>query len=487
MAEGLALSPSNPGIELNATAVYGCLSHENYPTTFITQTVRTLLGHAPEQFTEDPGFRTSLIHPEDEPRVRAALSRVLHTGCQVEEYRIKRKDRRYTWVRDEMRLASPSSESPAHIVGTVTELSHPEPSLKPVSGNFALPGIPGVPLAAEYGGSFEVLAESSSMMIWSSNLSGGFEYVSKGWLAFSGHVPEQEHGEGWLELVHPEDRGPCLNAFGEAAKAGNAFELEFRLLRYDGRYRWVVIRGVPRFHPGNGQYIGHIGYCIDITHYRTQSDELRASLLEKEVLIKEVHHRVKNNLQVVCSILSLQAASATEPWTLQLFREAEQRVMSIALIHEQLYMSENLALLDLGDYLRRVANHLMQCYRRELGEVTIRVDSDSILLPIDIAQPCGLIVHELVSNALKYAFPNRREGEVLVRICREESNLILMTVRDTGIGLPDDFDISKTDTLGLQIVGALTQQLGGTLKLYKKPMTAIDISFTVKDPSKKGE
>jgi PAS domain S-box-containing protein len=325
------------------------------------------------------------------------------------------------------------------------------------------------------------------MMIWSSNLSGGFEYVSKGWLAFSGHVPEQERGEGWLELVHPDDRGPCVTAFGEAANAGTTFELEFRLLRYDGRYRWVVIRGVPRFHGRNGLYIGHIGYCIDITNYRNQSDELRASLLEKEVLIKEVHHRVKNNLQVVCSILSLQAASASEPWTLQLFREAEQRVMSIALIHEQLYMSENLALLDLGSYLRRVTNHLLQCYRRELGDVKIRVDSDSILLPIDVAQPCGLIVHELVSNALKYAFPDRRSGEILVKTCHGPNNVVLLTVADTGVGIPENFDIEKTETLGLQIVGALTKQLGGSFQLSTKPITAIDISFTVKEAPQKGD
>ncbi|MGD1095365.1 MAG: PAS domain-containing protein [Bryobacteraceae bacterium] len=478
MGQTLTPPSSNAAVELNATAVYGCLSCKDYPTTFVTQTIRTVLGYSQEQFMQDPEFRINLVHPEDGPRVRAALSRVTLSGCQVEEYRVKRRDRRYTWVRDEMRLASPSSEAPAHIVGSMTELSHP---------GSPLPNISGEALAAEYGGPFEVLAESSSMMIWSSNLSGGLEYVSKGWLAFSGHVPEQEHGEGWLELVHPEDRGPCVTAFGEAAKAGTTFELEFRLLRYDGRYRWVVIRGVPRFHGRNGLYIGHIGYCIDITNYRNQSDELRASLLEKEVLIKEVHHRVKNNLQVVCSILSLQAASASEPWTLQLFREAEQRVMSIALIHEQLYMSENLALLDLGSYLRRVTNHLLQCYRRELGDVKIQVDSDSILLPIDIAQPCGLIVHELVSNSLKYAFPDRRAGEILVKTCHGANNVVLLTVADTGVGLPEKFDIEKTETLGLQIVGALTKQLGGSFKLSTKPITAIDISFTVKEPPQKGE
>ena len=259
------------GIELTATAVYGCSPSGLYPTTFITGTVQNLLGHAPDEFLQDAQFRTQLIHPADAPRVLAALSRVGATGCQVEEYRLRRKDQRYVWFRDEMRAAGAD-----HIIGCLTEIT-PSPD------------------------------------------------------------------------------------------------------------------------------------------YRRQAEELRASLMEKEVLIKEIHHRVKNNLQVVCSILSLQASSTNEPWTLQMFREAEQRVMTIALIHEQLYTSDNLARLALGDYLRRVANHLRQCYR-ELGDVNVTVECDSIQVPLDIAQPCGLIVHELVSNALKYAFPNGSPGEVIVKV-----------------------------------------------------------------------
>src|SRR5271168_3180664 len=113
MGQTLTVSPSNSDIELNATAVYGCLSHQNYPTTFVTQTIKNVLGFSPEQFTQDPDFRINLVHPEDEPRVRAALSRVTLSGCQVEEYRVKRRDRRYVWVRDEMRLVSTPSAVPA--------------------------------------------------------------------------------------------------------------------------------------------------------------------------------------------------------------------------------------------------------------------------------------------------------------------------------------------------------------------------------------
>ncbi len=327
------------GIELTATAVYGCSRTVDFPTTFITENVQNLLGHAPDDFLRDSQFRTQLIHPADTERVLAALSRVGAARCQVEEYRLRRKDQRYVWFRDEMRAAGAGQ-----IIGCLTEITQAGAQIPP--------------------------------------------------------------------------------------------------------------------------------------DYRRQADELRVSLTEKEVLIKEIHHRVKNNLQVVCSILSLQASSTNEPWTLQMFREAEQRVMTIALIHEQLYTSDNLALLALGDYLRRVANHLRQCYR-ELESVTVTVECDSILLPLDIAQPCGLIVHELVSNSLKYAFLDGRPGEVAVKVTRDQNNQVLMTVTDTGVGLPHDLEIEKTDTLGLQLVGALARQLGGTLQISKKP-AVIQISFACK-------
>jgi two-component sensor histidine kinase len=184
---------------------------------------------------------------------------------------------------------------------------------------------------------------------------------------------------------------------------------------------------------------------------------------------------VKNNLQVISSLLNLQAAGVADPHALEQLRESQNRIRSMALIHERLYQSNNLARIDFGEYVRSLVGFLARSYG--VPEVRVDVCIDNISLPVNTAIPCGLIVNELVSNALKYAFPGGRAGEVIIRLDLASKRSAIMTVADNGVGLPRDLDFRNTTTLGLQLVNTLTKQLNGEIGLIRDRGTAYSITF----------
>jgi PAS domain S-box-containing protein len=207
-------------------------------------------------------------------------------------------------------------------------------------------------------------------------------------------------------------------------------------------------------------------------------EELKASLREKEALLQEIHHRVKNNLQVICSLLNLQSRSIEDQDTLQMFKESQDRVRSMALIHEKLYRSEDMARVDFGDYLRNLTSHLVRSYRDGSNRVRLTISADGIPLTIEKAVPCGLITNELISNALKHAFPDGRAGEIHVDFRAEGDQRLTLSVADNGVGLPADMDFNAAETLGLQLIRVLTSQLGGTAELQSSPDSGTKASIT---------
>ncbi|HIK10553.1 MAG TPA: PAS domain S-box protein [Oscillatoriaceae cyanobacterium M33_DOE_052] len=216
-----------------------------------------------------------------------------------------------------------------------------------------------------------------------------------------------------------------------------------------------------------------------------------ASLREKEVLLKEIHHRVKNNLQVISSLLKMQSRYLQDPHLLDMFQDSQNRIRSMALIHEKLYQSPDLARIDLGDYLRQLTSHLLRSYSalgeprggeepRGGGQPQIRIELNvpAIFLSIDVATPCGLIVCELVSNALKYAFPEGGGGEILVAVSRNDADELILRVADTGVGLPPDMDWNQTASLGLRLVRTLATQLGADVTCNTNSGTVFELKFT---------
>jgi two-component sensor histidine kinase len=220
------------------------------------------------------------------------------------------------------------------------------------------------------------------------------------------------------------------------------------------------------------------GVLFDITARKQAEEQLRTSLHEKEMLLKEIHHRVKNNMQVISSLLNLQSGYISDAQALEIFQDSQNRVRSMALIHEKLYRSKNLAEIDLGEYVNDLVTHLFRSYKADGKGITLKVQAEDVHLGIDMAVPCGLIINELISNALKHAFPNGRQGEILVELQKNQQQVSLH-VSDNGIGFPADLDFQNTGSLGLQLVNTLVGQLDGTIELQNGSGTAFKISFAL--------
>ncbi|MBW4674081.1 MAG: PAS domain S-box protein [Desmonostoc geniculatum HA4340-LM1] len=206
--------------------------------------------------------------------------------------------------------------------------------------------------------------------------------------------------------------------------------------------------------------------------------KLRSALAEKEVLLKEVHHRVKNNLQIVSSLLQLQSHTLKDPEVIKVLRESQNRIESISLIHKNLYTSANIGKIDVGDYIHNLAASLLISYQIVPGKIALKTNIDSVSLNIDQAIACGLVINELISNALKHAFPNQQAGTINIGL-RNLDNSIEMIIQDNGIGLPDNLDWRNTASLGLSLVYDLvTEQLEGEITLERNRGTVFKIQFT---------
>ncbi len=215
----------------------------------------------------------------------------------------------------------------------------------------------------------------------------------------------------------------------------------------------------------------------EITERKQSEEKIRASLKEKEVLLKEIHHRVKNNLQIISSLLYLQATRTEHAGAVSALRESRNRIKSMALIHERLYASPDLASVDMGKYTRSLVSDLKQSHMAEDGLIRLRLNLEDIPLGITEAIPSGVIINELVSNALKHAFPKGREGEITIRLHRAGARQITLTVADNGIGFPEHLDFRKSPSLGLTLINSLVEQLDGTMQLDRKNGTAFTITF----------
>jgi two-component sensor histidine kinase len=209
------------------------------------------------------------------------------------------------------------------------------------------------------------------------------------------------------------------------------------------------------------------------------NSQLADSLHEKEILLKEIHHRVKNNLQIISSLLNLQTQVVDDPGARSALRDSQMRVRSMALIHEKLYQSENLSLIDLGSYIRSLSNNLLQSYRKETGSIDLLIHAEEIVTGIDNVVPIGLILNELISNSLKHAFPDEQDGEIEIVLQRAPGENVLLRYSDTGIGLPEDFDIQSSQSLGMRLVFSLARQLNGEIKLVNQAGVKFELCFPI--------
>jgi PAS domain S-box-containing protein len=224
-----------------------------------------------------------------------------------------------------------------------------------------------------------------------------------------------------------------------------------------------------------------LGIFRDITEHKRVEEQIRASLKEKEVLLQEIHHRVKNNMQIISSLLNLQAGYIEDKKYLDMFQESQNRISTMSLVHEKLYRSKDFTKINFKDYTINLANGVFQSFGGRSSGIMLNLNIDDVEIGIDSAIPCGLIINELVTNSLKYAFPGEKKGEIKIVLGKKDGNEYELTVSDNGIGFPEDIDFSKTETLGLHLVSMLAEhQLSGKINLDRSRGTEFSIIFREK-------
>ena len=321
----------------------------------------------------------------------------------------------------------------------------------------------------------KVLFEYAPDGYYLNDLKGNFVDGNKAAEEIVGYKREELIGKNFLKLtlLPPEQIPKAAAVLAKNAMGMSSGPDEFTLNRKDGNQVLVEINTFPVKFKRKTLVLG----CArDITQRKKAEEKLKASVEEKGVMLREIHHRVKNNMQIVSSLLRLQAQNIKNRKLLGMFNEAYNRIKSMALIHEGLYGSKDLANINFAEYVKKITTHLFSVYHRISKRIKLKLKVREIYFDINTAIPCGLIINELVTNSLKHAFIEGESGEISVKI-EKSHDKFTMFVKDTGKGFPKDLDFLSAKTLGMQLVTDLVDQLDGRIRLYRKNGTKFKITF----------
>jgi PAS domain S-box-containing protein len=429
----------------------------------LDDSLRRLFGLEPDRNFESIEAFYAIIHPEERDQVIASFQRTLHEGVHLDtEFRVVWPDGSEHWLLDQGEVVGDQEGNPLYLTGACVDINDrklAEQALRENEERFRL-------YAANVR-DYALMQLDTEGRIVSWNV--GAERVL-------GYSEAEILGQSASVFFTPEDiagREP-EKELERAAATGRSMDDRWQL-RKDGTRFWAsgVLTSMP---DTKGRLRGFAKVMRDETEHRRAEEQLRASLDEKEVLLQEIHHRVKNNLQVINSLLRLQSQHVSDQATRGIFEEARNRVQAIAGIHELLYRSPDLARIDFGAYLNRLTRDLFSFFGVRQEQIRLAIHVNEARLEVTQAIPCGLLVNELVTNALKHAFPNERNGRIGVLLNCVDGKCTL-AVEDNGVGFPEGFDWTQASSLGLQLVQVLTKQLDGTIRADAYTGTRFEISF----------
>lgn len=406
---------------------------------------------------------------EDVPKLEALVPRIgpglVHTG----EWRHRKKDGRLIWVAIHSHDIEFGGRNARIVLAeNITERRRAEEALRESEERLRL------------------ALQGANQGCYDLNVETGEAKVSPEYATMLGYDPAEfaESNAQWIERLHPDDRAPVAEAYRAYIRGEiPLYHVEFRQRTKDGGWKWILSLGTIVARDQAGRPLRMLGTHTDLTRQKQMEADLRTMLEEKTTLLKEVHHRVKNNLQIITSLLNLQADRIQDPQVLDLLEDTRQRIRSMALLHESLYRSENLTRIDFAVYVEDLCTHILRASAGAQRRVQLRCHVDGVQLTLDRAIPCGLIINELVSNALKHAYPGERTGSIWVRMETAADQTISLRVADDGVGLPPGHESRRHQTLGLQLVNILTAQLQGTLQVESDRGTTFRVVFQAKRPS----
>jgi len=295
--------------------------------------------------------------------------------------------------------------------------------------------------------------------------------------AVTGYIRSELIGTEFSDyFTEPEQ---ARSGYQEVFRAGSVRDHPLELRHRDGHVT-SVLYNASVYRNEERQVVGVFAAARDITKRKQAEGQLHASLREKEILLKEIHHRMKNNMQVISSLLDLQAMASGKQELTELLHESQRRIQVMALIHEKLYNSNDFTRIDMAGYIKSLSQELLQSYQINPRKIDLIIQTDGVYLDISMAIPCGLILNELISNTLKHAFPEDRHGELQIIMRETRNKEIEIIVLDNGLGMPDDVDIHHPLTVGLHLVSGLVKnQLSGQIKVRRDNGTRFRIIFPV--------
>lgn len=324
--------------------------------------------------------------------------------------------------------------------------------------------------------------EATGLGIWEWNVETGETIWSDRQKAIWGLEPDHPASyEYWRASIHPDDREIVLGHLNRTLdrSSGGDQIMEHRIVRPSGAVRWISSHGRMIYDEKTGKPLRLIGTVLDITRRKNAEEALTRALQAQEILLREVNHRVKNSLQLVSSMLSLQSARVEDAKLRALVQEAQHRVHAVASVHERLYRSRDLRSVDLDIFLETLCRDLERSMAVESDAIAVKIAVEPVTITNDRAVPVALILNELLTNAIKYAYPDRR-GTVTVTLAKAEEGRVCLTVADEGVGLPAGFDERRHASLGFRIIEGLSRQIGGEVAVTpQRPGTRVTVSFDV--------
>jgi PAS domain S-box-containing protein len=442
--------------------VFWITNPEKPGMAYISPGYETVWGRTCASLYASPSAWIEAIHPNDRALVRDAIANQTSGGYDI-QYRIARPDGEIRFIHDRAFPVRNSAGVVFRIVGVASDITarHEAEDLRRASE-----------------GRFKAIFQAEPECVKVIGKDGTLLQMNPAGLAMleADSLPQViEHS--LIRFLDPAYRAG-FESMVQRALGGEAGKLEFEITGLNGTRRWLESHAAP-LPDGDGQSTRMLAVTRDVTEAKRAQEALRLSLREKEALLKEVHHRVKNNLQVIASLLRLERQRSTEPAARLVLGEMKGRIQSMALLHETLYRTSNFAALDLGAYLGSLATQTFRTLLIEPSSVKLDLALQPVMVGLDQAIPCGLLLHELLSNTLKHAFPNQKSGEVRVELERLNERDVRLRVSDTGVGLAADFSAKVGLSLGLQLVSDLARQLGGELKIESGPGAVFAVTFVV--------
>jgi PAS domain S-box-containing protein len=449
----------------NIRAVFWMSSPDGLRRTYVSAAYEQIWGRSRLDVYKRPESWLDAIYHEDAARVKSSLTKQMR-GEFDEEYRIVLPDRSMRWIRDRGSPVRNELGEISQIVGLAEDITGQKQVEEKIQSTTLLL----VTLMDNLKSG--ILVEDSSRRV---------RHVNEAFCEMF-EVPVSKDAllgtDSRLLFPRSESFAERIEAIVSRSVASTGEEINFNGKCLTRNYVPLSV---------NHQDNYHLWQYQNITERKLAEEQIKGSLEEKEVLLKEIHHRVKNNLQVISSLLSLQCTQIQNDEVKQLFADSQSRVRVMALVHEQLYQSHDLASIDFSVYVRNLTNYLIRSYQGRSDAVRVKLEVAPVPMSIDTAITCGLIISELVSNCMKYAFPKEQKGEVSICLDQQSDGSLRLSVHDNGVGFPTDIDFQNTDSLGLKLVRSLTEQLGGSIHYRNDNGSEVQLQFALASDSQRRE